>query len=282
MRTWECVGRLAKCLVITSFYTISMDACSPPPLEVDRRLAVGAAQQSEDAGSCLKLVDSVPGYEVKIQGLVSKYCISCHDERKQPPYLANYEQVKKAAVASKAAIYAGSMPVKPQIMADVDKALFSAWVDAQMPAKDGEPVTTSGAGAPGAPAPTTQPTNAAVNKIKNIVDCNKSTGPNTPTPGPNPAPGQLPAPGPTPGQSTNTPSAVVTYAAVIAPYLEAKCNSCHRPGGAPPVLTDYATAKAGAARSLVRMKAQTMPLTGGNTAKEIGDFELWIQGGMPQ
>ncbi|MBM4250464.1 MAG: hypothetical protein FJ146_00655 [Deltaproteobacteria bacterium] len=277
MRTKAAILRLLGLVSIGSLCLTAIEACSPAPLEGDRRLAVGAEGSIGGSQPCLKLADPVPGYEVQIQGLMAKYCVSCHTEPKQPPYLATYEQVKSAAAASKAAIIRGSMPVKPVVMSEPEKALFSAWVDGQMPAKDGVAVAPGS----GSQASTGQATTVPATQINTVANCKKPSP--APAPGPVtavPGAGTFPGPGPTSGPSAAPPNTPVSYAAVIAPYLQAKCNSCHRVGGTPPVLTDFASAKLGAARSLVRMKAQTMPLTGGNTAKEIGDFELWIQGGM--
>ncbi len=275
--------RLAYLVVATAVVESCLVACSQPPVEVDRRLAIGA-EASVDAKGCLKLADPAPvaGYDPSIKGLMVKYCMPCHDDKRQPPFLTTYDQVKAAAAASKAAIARGSMPPPPKKLTQAEQDMFSAWIDAQMPAKDGVAVataagTTSGQVSGSTPAPATASSPTSVSSTSKLNNCTKPSS--TPSPGPTTPATTAPTPPPG-GPATTPPTTALSYAAVIAPYVTAKCASCHRPGGTPPVVNDYNSTKLTSARSLIRMKAQTMPLSGGNTPTEISNFEAWIQGGM--
>lgn len=73
-----------------------------------------------------------------------------------------------------------------------------------------------------------------------------------------------------------------TYDGTVAAIMTRACTTCHSPAptgyGQYPPLSTYAEVRASAARSVIRMKAGTMPLTGAVAAD--GDlFSAWIDAG---
>lgn len=77
------------------------------------------------------------------------------------------------------------------------------------------------------------------------------------------------------------PSKGIYYVAPIKSVLDQACVPCHKVGGTPPDLATYEAAVAGAPRSLVRIRAKTMPPAGPLTEDVIGAFATWVDAKTP-
>ena len=71
----------------------------------------------------------------------------------------------------------------------------------------------------------------------------------------------------------------VSYDGKIKALLQAKCVVCHKPGGTPPDVSTYDTAKAAGDASLKTIEDGSMPTAGALPAADQAAFKAWVTGG---
>lgn len=291
-------SKIVKPLLVTGITVFSIDCGgpggfslnAPPPPEIPL-LQKDQADNCSNATAKSKIENSAElnlaqatkvGYREKIRAYLNDNCVSCHGKDGTSPDLSTYSGAKRAAKGSLAALRNDSMPPdKPA--SDSEKATFAAWVSGGLL----ESVSAS--------CDATKKTSTKKPDVKGDDDESKTSTPSTipppasgpapspgpgpsPTPGPNPRPSPGPSPGPAPAPSPG-PGGAVTYKAVIKPYLDGKCGSCH---GRAPVLTSYSAAKSAATESLNSMKAGRMPPGSRPSQTEINNLQSWISAGYPE
>ena len=80
-----------------------------------------------------------PGYTTSVNNLLSAQCTGCHSAvGGQLPDLSSFATAKSAASSSYAAMAAGRMP-PGQSVSPANLTLLKQWIDANFPAKDGDP-----------------------------------------------------------------------------------------------------------------------------------------------